>query len=203
MSVLLTIAIPTIESRKECFEKLVSEFKKQSEAYGESIEIISLCDNKEMTIGEKRNKLNDMAKGKYVVQWDDDDWVSEDGIDLIMKGVEMDYDCVTYNSPVFKEGLVMGRMYNYSIKNYYSYDKKTDTFFLSADQKCVIKKDILKNVKFKEIRYQEDLQFLYDLHPFLETEYKIEKNIYLNLNLSGESLFNFNDRYGFIKNKVI
>jgi hypothetical protein len=203
MNILLTIAIPTIESRSECFNKLLTEIEKQTKLYGESIEIISLCDNKEMTIGEKRNKLNEMAKGKYVVQWDDDDWICEDGIDLIMEGINMDYDCVTYNSPVFKERLVMGRIYNYSIKNYYSYDKKSDTFFLSADQKCVIKKNIIDKVKFREIRYQEDLQFLYDIHPFLKTEYKIEKNVYFNLNLSGDSVFDFNKRYGILKTKLI
>jgi glycosyltransferase involved in cell wall biosynthesis len=203
MEILLTIAIPTIESRQHCFDKLVEELKKQSKPYGNQIEIISLCDNKEMTIGEKRNKLNAMANGKYVVQWDDDDWICEDGIDLIMEGIKMDTDCVTYDAPCIKPPLDENRTFSYSIKNYYSYTKKNDTFYLSADQKCVIKKEILDKVKFKEIRYQEDLQFLYDIHPHLKTEHRIEKNIYFNLNLSGDSLFDFNKRYGIITNKLI
>jgi hypothetical protein len=203
MEILLTIAIPTIKSRKNCFDKLVEEFKKQSKPYGKAIEIISLCDNKEMTIGEKRNKLNEMAKGKYVVQWDDDDWICEDGIDLIIEGIGKDVDCITYDAPCKKPPLDENRMFSYSIKNYYSYNKKIDTFFLSADQKCVIKKEIINKVKFKNIRYQEDLQFLYDIHPYLKTEYRIEKNVYINLNISGDSLFDFNKRYGIVTNKLI
>jgi hypothetical protein len=156
-----------------------------------------------MTIGEKRNKLTAMANSKYVVQWDDDDWICEDGIDLIMEGIKMDVDCVTYDATCNKPPLDENRMFKYSIKNYYSYDNKTNTFFLSPDQKCVIKKEIVDKVKFKETRYQEDLQFLYDIHPFLKTEYRIEKNVYLNLNLSGDSLFDFNKRYGIVKNKII
>jgi hypothetical protein len=203
MDILLTIAIPTINSRKNCFTKLVSELKNQSKPYGNQIEIISLCDNKEMTIGEKRNKLNAIANGKYVVQWDDDDWICEDGIDLIMEGIKKDVDCITYDAPFDKPPAWEGRMYRYSIKNYYSYEEKTDTFFLSPDQKCPIKKEIIDKVKFKEIRYQEDLQFLYDIHPYLKTEYRIDKNVYFNLNLSGDSMFEFNKRYGIKHNKLI
>ena len=118
MNILLTIAIPTIQSRKDCFNKLLKEFKKQSEPYGDQIEIISLCDNKEMPIGEKRNRLNSMANGKYVVQWDDDDWISEDGIELIMEGIKMDVDCITYDAPCIKPPLDENRMFKYSIKNF-------------------------------------------------------------------------------------
>jgi hypothetical protein len=203
MNKLLTILIPTILSRKDCFDELVKEFKKQIKPYGNQIEIISLCDNKEMTIGEKRNKLNAMANGKYVVQWDDDDWISEDGITLIMEGISKDVDCVTYNASFNKKGLLEGRHYNYSIKYDYTYDKNIDTFFLSPDQKCAIKKEIVNKVKFKEIRYQEDLQFLYDIHPYLNTEYRIEKNVYFNLNRSNDSVFNFNKRYGIVPTKII
>jgi hypothetical protein len=203
MNKLLSILIPTILSRKDCFDELVKEFKKQIKPYENQIEIISLCDNKEMTIGEKRNKLNAMANGKYVVQWDDDDWICEDGIDLILGGINKDVDCVTYNAPFNKKGLLEGRTYNYSIKYYDFYDKNTDTFFYSPDQKCVIKKEIVDKVKFKEIRYKEDLEFLYDIHPYLNTEYRIEKNVYFNLNRSNDSVLDFNKRYGIVPTKVI
>jgi len=203
MNKLLTILIPTIISRKECFDELVEELKKQSKPYGNQIEIISLCDNKEISIGEKRNKLNAMANGKYVVQWDDDDWICEDGIDLIIEGINKDVDCITYDAPFNKKGLLEGRLYSYSTQYYYSYDKNIDTFFLSPDQKCVIKKEIVDKVKFKEIRYQEDLQFLYDINPYLNTEYRIEKNVYFNLNRSNDSVLDFNKRYGIVPSKVM
>jgi hypothetical protein len=203
MKPLLSITIPTVEKRKKCFEEFYEEIIRQSNPYGNQIEIISLCDNKEMTIGEKRNKLNAMANGKYVVQWDDDDWICEDGIDLIIEGINKDVDCITYDAPFNKKGLLEGRLYSYSTQYYYSYDKNIDTFFLSPDQKCVIKKEIVDKVKFKEIRYQEDLQFLYDINPYLNTEYRIEKNVYFNLNRSNDSVLDFNKRYGIVPSKVM
>ena len=32
---------------------------------------------------------------------------------------------------------------------------------------------------------------------------RIEKNVYINLNISGDSLFDFNKRYGIVTNKLI
>jgi hypothetical protein len=203
MNKLLTILIPTIISRKDCFDELVNEFKQQIKSYRNQIEIISLCDDKEMTIGEKRNKLNAMANGKYVVQWDDDDWICEDGIDLIMKGIEKDVDCITYDAPFNKRGLLENKLCSYSIQYYYRYDKNIDTIFLSPDQKCVIKKEIVDKIKFKEIRFKEDLEFSYDIYPYLKTEYRIEKNVYFNLNRSNDSVFDFNKRYGIVPTKTI
>ena len=97
MEILLTIAIPTVENRVNIFNELYNELKKQSEPFGDNIEIIYFRDNKEMTIGEKRTKLNKIAKGKYVVHWDDDDWIHPNGIEMIMKGIESDTDVISYN----------------------------------------------------------------------------------------------------------
>ena len=96
----LTIAIPTIERRLNVFNQLYNELKKQSEPYGDEIEILYLCDNMEMPLGEKRQKLNEMSKGKYVVQWDDDDWIVEGGIDLIMDAIKNNYLINNPNKPV-------------------------------------------------------------------------------------------------------
>jgi hypothetical protein len=120
-----------------------------------------------------------------------------------MEGISKDVDCITYISPIDKGKSWNNETFLYSIKYYYDFDKKTNTFFLSADQKCPIKKEIINKVKFKHIRFQEDLQFLYDIHPLLKTEWHIDKEVYLHRNRSNDSMYNFNKRYGIQTNKLI
>jgi len=189
--VLLTIAIPTIKNRKYLFEELYNELKKQSEPYGEQIEIISLVDDEELFIGEKRNKLNQLAKGKYVVQWDDDDWISADGISKIMKGIESECDVISFNNYCNIEQ--WGKLQYFhkfvSIKNNPPViDYEDSKIFSTPDQKSVIKSDIAKKIKFYNMNHSEDWFFMRDIIPYLKTEYYIDEFIYLYLNKSGETM---------------
>ena len=190
---LLSIAIPTIERRKFIFEELYDELEKQIKPYINKIEIISICDNGDLTIGEKRNFLNEMAKGKYIVQWDDDDWIHPNGIDMIMEGIETDVDVISYNHYTdIKEWEKLRHFHKYySIK--YSeplgkIDYKNGIITCTPDQKCVIKSEIVKNVKFYNMNHNEDWTFMRDIIPFLKTEYHINEFIYLYLNRSGETM---------------
>jgi glycosyltransferase involved in cell wall biosynthesis len=199
MEILLTIAIPTIEQRKECFNELYNELKKQSEPYGEQIEILSIKDNGELTIGEKRNNLNGLAKGKYVVQWDDDDWISEDGIFKIMEGIKSDCDVVSFDN--YCDIQQWGRLryfHKYCSLKYappvgkIDYDNSIIT--CTPDQKSAIKRDIIKKVKFYEMNHSEDWFYMRDILPHLKTEHYINEFIYLYLNRGGETM-NLNERY--------
>lgn len=199
MEILLTIAIPTIEKRKKLFDELYNELKKQSEPYTDTIEIISLCDNGEMSIGNKRNALNELAKGKYVVQWDDDDWIMDGGIDMIMQGINEDVDVISFNQWCNIEQ--WGKLKNFhkycSIKfappnNKIDYDNAIINF--TPDQKNVIKTELVKKIKFYDINHGEDSYFMRDILPLLKTEYRIDKFIYLYLNRGNETMDPF-ERY--------
>lgn len=201
MKPLLSITIPTVEKRKKCFEEFYEEIVHQSNPYGNQIEIISLCDNKEMTIGEKRNKLNEMANGKYVVQWDDDDWISKDAIQLIMEAIDLNVDCITHKSPIDKTEIWTAEFFYYSIKHMWEFKK--NIWYIAPDQKCPIKKEIVDKVKFKHIRNQEDKEYGISIKNLLKTEYFIPTPIYFHLNRSNESMNDFNGRYGIKPNKLI
>jgi glycosyltransferase involved in cell wall biosynthesis len=57
---------------------------------------VSICDNKEISIGTKRQQMYELCKGKYAWQIDDDDWISENAIDLILDEIDKDMDCITF-----------------------------------------------------------------------------------------------------------
>ena len=193
MEILLTIAIPTIEKRKILFNELYNELKKQSEPYGDRIEIISLCDNGEMSIGNKRNKLNELSKGKYVVQWDDDDWIMDGGIDLIMEGIKTDVDVISFNQWCdIEQWGKLKHFHKYCSIRFAPPNNKIDyenaIMNFTPDQKNVIKTNIAKQVKFYDLNHAEDSYYMRDILPLLKTEHNIDKFIYLYLNRGNETM---------------
>lgn len=67
----LSILIPSIPSR---WRQLTTSFDSLVEKIGDKdIEVLAFSDNKKRTIGEKRDALVKMAKGKYIMFVDDDD----------------------------------------------------------------------------------------------------------------------------------
>lgn len=90
----LSILICTIAERKAQFDSLISELLKQDTQ--SQCEIISICDNKELTIGAKRQKLLDIAKGDFVVYIDDDDKVAPDYIEKICNAIQPGVDSIGF-----------------------------------------------------------------------------------------------------------
>jgi len=201
MEILLTIAIPTIEERKDCFNELYNELKKQSEPFGNLIEIIYLRDNRQLTIGAKRQKLVDMSKGKYVVMWDDDDWIHPSGIEMIMKGIESDADVISYN---YSADIGIDEETNCDRKISIEYTNKLidNILYVKPDCKNPTKRELINKIKFRDISWSEEFFFKMDLAPYLKTEFKIEENIYQILNRSGED-FNYARRYNLKTTKLI
>ena len=191
MEILLTIAIPTLENRKGVFEELYQELKKQSEPYGEQIEIISESDDGTLTIGGKRNLLNQKAKGKYIVQWDDDDWIHPNGIDMIMEGIKTDVDVVTFNN--YTDIKQWGKHQHFhkfiSLKNNPARtDYEKSEIYCPPDQKSVLKTEIVRNIKFWNMNHAEDWYYMIDINPYLKTEHKIEEFIYLYMNRTNQTM---------------
>jgi len=88
------------------------------------IELIIYCDDKVLSIGEKREILYQKAEGKFSIQIDSDDLLAPNAIQLILEAIKSNpqIPCIT-----FKEKCTMNGEYkssNHSIK----YDKWQDNF---------------------------------------------------------------------------
>ena len=88
----LSILIPSTHSRMEMTMALTDILLDQIEqgGYTDMVEIVTLWDKGEKSIGTKRNELIQMAKGKYVAFFDSDDTPSSNYITELMKGISMD-----------------------------------------------------------------------------------------------------------------
>ncbi len=183
---LLSILIPTIIERQESFNQLVTFLHNiidLNDLNGE-VEIISLCDNKEMPIGEKRQALYDMANGDYAWQIDDDDCIASDAIPLILDSMPSQPDCITFQELCDIDGTRSES--NFSL-NYDGWDHVRTPFF-----KTPIKTSICKMVPVPQIRFGEDHQWAQKIKLYLKSEVHLEKFLYYYIHKSSP----FNERYG-------
>jgi hypothetical protein len=195
---LLSILIPTTVDRRESVAKLKAELKRQiiEGGYQDSVEIKSMEDNKEMSVGAKRDLLYKAAKGKYSVQWDSDDWIHPQGIKLIIDAAKQLPHCITYKEHCTINGEI--RFSNFSNEypdwNGEGNNVLTDGFHYQRTPffKTPILTELCQKVGVSDLRYAEDHDFARRIKPLLSTEVHIEEFIYHYIHESSPHA----DRYG-------
>jgi hypothetical protein len=174
---ILTIAIPTTFDRRPLFNKLKLELEYQQLNFEDKVEIIFLEDNKELSIGEKREKLYHMAKGEYCVQIDSDDSVASNYVQEVLKALESAPDAVGY----IEHCTINGKFAKSSIShrwpdwksNFAGWDYVRTNHF-----KTPIKTELCKQAGVPHIRFGEDHEFAKRVKPFIKTEVFIDKPMY-------------------------
>lgn len=181
----LSILIATIESRRQQFRTLADEIEKQCAAFPpEYVELLSICDDKTMILGVKRNKLLEMSKGRYVVFIDDDDWISPDYVKNILNAIMLDEpDCIGWlidcefrnmNGGVKRTAkAIVSNKYNGWSENKDGYDYAQFIY-----HKNPIRREIALAAKFPSLRYAEDFEYGNRIKPYLKTESFIDQVMY-------------------------
>lgn len=191
-NILLSVLIPTVVGREAEFERLFYSIKSQlADDITDKVEIMWEKDSKEMTIGEKREKLYHRANGLYSLQVDDDDDIAHGGIRLILDKLESSPTHVGY-----KERCIINGQY-FSSNHSNKYEKWADNFDGFDFVRTIFYKDVIMTnialvVPFPRIRWNEDEQWSYAVKPLLTKEEYIDSEIYLYQHTSS----NFNERYG-------
>ena len=172
----LSILIPSTFDRSEMTEILVEHLEIQSEF--KPVEIITDIDNKEISIGAKRQRMLENAKGEYVVMIDSDDWVPTDYVDEILKALESNPDCVGHQiecqGTPGKTESVSNRYLKWAEK------QRGFDYLRTPYPKVPIKKEICLKIGYKDIRYSEDHDFSKRLKfsRLIKTETYISKVLY-------------------------
>lgn len=197
--VILSILICTIESRREKFLKLVSSLERQistNDNYANYVEIISDCDNKQLTIGAKRQKLLEKAKGEYIVFIDDDDSIPDFYIHEIVKASKSKPDCIGFLIDCDIEGAkhkaIASNKYSDWSENLDGYKYNRTTY-----HKTPVRREIALQIGFKNERFGED----YDYSKRLKESglLKFEEFIPLVMYYYNYSYEDKNTKYGFNK----
>ncbi|MDP2651957.1 MAG: glycosyltransferase family A protein, partial [bacterium] len=94
MNLKFSILIPAVPSRLSQLSELLAALESQTN--GRPVEVLVFLDNKQRSIGFKRDALVQLARGDYVAFVDDDDTVSPAYVDQILAAIESEPDVVTF-----------------------------------------------------------------------------------------------------------
>jgi len=192
-----TIMIPTTVDRDELYEKLVAELVNQMAEQrlelNKDIEIVSIRDNKEISVGLKRQQLLEMANGIWVSGFDSDDFPHPDYIHDIWNVLytKPNIDHVGFVESCDIDGQKSKSIFSIKHK---SWDEKEEGYdqVRCANPKSVIRRTRALQVGYKDMRWGEDRIFAEAVTPLLESEVFIEKPLYNYIHISTDS----NERYG-------
>lgn len=177
----LSILVPSISTRRDTFlnkslNMLYGQLDKLSPEDQKKVEILFLIDNKTNILGEKRNKMVNIAQGEYIVFVDDDDRLSPKYIKSILDATQFKKDCIVFQAEVTRNGRRPVKCL-YDIK--FKEDENTPTeYHRIPNHICCIRKDIAKKVKFSKLKYGEDAEYSKRLLPKLKSQHMINEILY-------------------------
>ena len=159
----ISILICTItEPYRDAFfiDRLMSILEPQITKDGE---IVIESDEMQMTVGAKRNKLVNRAKGERIIFVDDDDLVSENYVEKLLEYSELDFDCIGIGVEFTKDGKDKS-IYDYSFKkNINTRERNKDSkrfgqrvYGRMPNHLCLWKKDVAQRVEFPDRNLGED-----------------------------------------------
>lgn len=170
----LSILICTIPNRVGSYlPKLIKEVNDQCV---DGVQLLYAGDNKTMSVGEKRNWLLAMAKGEYVVFVDDDDWIDKNYINEILTGIKSGADVICFKV-LCKVERKRPKEVVYDIR--FKRDRNLPQRYERIPNHIMcIKRDLARQVGFKNRNFGEDADFAKRLKPLLKTQCVIDKVLY-------------------------
>lgn len=181
MSIKLSILTPHITDYNVYLERLRPMIDNQCNG---EIEWIVWEDQRQASVGIKRNWLLDKARGEYLCFIDSDDMVSHDYIAKIMEGISKGVDCCSLTGEITDDGK-NPRKFIHSIR-YDRWFEKDGVYYRSPNHLNTIKASIAKQIPFPYKNVGEDHEWSTRLQKsgLVKTEHWIEGTIYYYLHRS-------------------
>jgi len=167
----ITFLIPSITGRENSLRTLINSIREKMERIAPQLRYtIDLAfDNREMSIGMKRERLLQESKGKYSAFIDDDDDITNEYIEDLLQTIEGSY-------PVMRlRGRIDAYTFTHSIENSLKDPMaRGEVFLRPSNHLNPMLTDIAKMLHFKDAVRGEDLEWTIRLAQtgFLTHEYK-------------------------------
>jgi len=172
----LSILICTTINRTEMFNQLVHHLQTQINEFGrqKEVEIVSECDNKEISVGKKRQNLIEKAKGDYVVFIDSDDFVPYYYVEKILEAIKLSPDCIGFRIECKGTTGVTASASN-------KWDDWADNvggfdYVRTIYHKTPVKREIALEIGYKDLRFAED----YDYSKRLKQSGLLKHEVFIN-----------------------
>lgn len=166
-----------VSSLGECEHELVEEPNYTLDRYSnDTVEVIICTDEKQMTVGAKRNLLVSLSSGEYLTELDDDDRIESSYKRELLEATKSDADVITFCVSVSLNG-------NPAKLCFYSKDYKGDYnddnhYYRLPNHLMCVKKKLAIQVPFVELNFGEDADYARRLKPLLRSEFNITKVLY-------------------------
>jgi len=191
----LSILICSIVGRELLLQALVKELKRQIKDKTDDVEILIEVDNKEISIGKKRNILLKKAAGDYICFVDDDDKVSWDYIAKILQAIKSNPDCCSLTGLLGRKitsrmlrrmrrrgekASINGTQNNIFIHSlaHKEWFEEKGVYYRCPNHLNTVKRELACQVGFPDVNQGEDKAYSLKLFPLLKTESNIEGIIY-------------------------
>lgn len=176
----LSVLVPTVPSRLSFFyPRIMNQLLEQSKNYP-GVEIIGLFDNKKRSVGEKRQDLLNLAKGKYLVFIDDDDRISDDYISSIITAMNMypDTDCIVFDCICCIENSSLKKLCKYGIEFEYGDINNGTEWRGKPAHTMVYKSSIAKAHLYNSVNFGEDIDWVVRACKDIKHQTRIDKVLY-------------------------
>jgi glycosyltransferase involved in cell wall biosynthesis len=180
---ILSILIATTYNRKNSFDILVNEIQRQIILHSleKKIEVISICDGKNVSVGYKRQKLLEAASGDFICYIDSDDMIAETYCIDIVTAIEnnINVDCVGFlincDMEGKKENAISSNRYDDWCEN-----KDGFKYCRTIYHKNPVRRSIALQVGFEDKRFGEDYTYSVGLKKrgLINSESFINKVLY-------------------------
>lgn len=167
----LSIVIAGVPDRMACLTELLDEFRRQI-GDRDDVELLVLLDDRRRTLGEKRDILNDMAKGRFIVHWDDDDWPSVAYIDRVLAAIQTHPEVDVINYPCI---LIQANDHQPIVKHYRVAEEAMQKRF---SIKHPIRAELARSVQYGFVHYCSDMEYQAQLDEKIVTEAYIDRPLY-------------------------
>ena len=157
----LSILIPTLHERHAYLDRLQRVLLPQVELYTGQVEVRYHDAGRAMKIGQKRNELLDQAEGDYACFVDDDDQVSANYLSRIMKALESEPDCVTFNGWMTTDG---DNSRDFVIRLGSKYEEREKVYYRFPNHLCPMKRERVKDVRFPNVHMAEDYAYAKEIN---------------------------------------
>lgn len=181
MEITLSILICSVyvEERQIKLKKLISELNRQiSKNYAEEIvEIIVDTDDMSKSVGQKRNDLIHKAQGEFICFIDDDDFITENYLSIILynlnSGIDILLIAINHTQNGVSQAKILPSLY---IDNLTTNEVvfRTNHFHL-----CPHKKSIAERVLFDSVNFAEDMIYSQKMVNHINNSYLISTPIYI------------------------
>lgn len=174
----LSILIPTLPQRLQYYTNMMQVLYSQVSNFNlqDKVQILSICDTKEMKVGEKRNHLLKMSSGKYVQFVDDDDRLAPDFVKKMYEATLSGMDVVTFRGEYHESGIFHSE---FLISTMVRADSNMHgIMYRRPNHLCPVKREIALQCVFPDKNFGEDSEYANQINNIIKNEQHINEKMY-------------------------